>query len=203
MDVSTASRWTDVVFGLAGHAVLLRQAAPTRQEARRLQRPRVALAHAPGPAPPPSRRLDDACVSAAGSWARSWRVVRQAKGRQADEPPRCVGPSLTAPTPQRRYANLYGARGTCAQAIKAVQHALPSDRTAAPPCLAHARRLLLAWAAAGLPHALRTPTLRHPALAQAQPATVLLPLCKLAAQITQDKDRMLLHWPSAWPVKAL
>jgi Transposase DDE domain group 1 len=29
IDVITAYRWTDFVFGLAGNAVLLRQAAPT------------------------------------------------------------------------------------------------------------------------------------------------------------------------------
>ena len=34
--VSAPRRWTDVVFGLAGHAVWLRQAAPPIQEARRL-----------------------------------------------------------------------------------------------------------------------------------------------------------------------
>ena len=34
--VSAPRRWTDVVFGLAGNAVWLRQAAPPIQEARRL-----------------------------------------------------------------------------------------------------------------------------------------------------------------------
>src|SRR4051812_28364394 len=46
IDVVTSYRWTDVVFGLAGNAVLLRQAAATIQEARRLHQQRVALAQA-------------------------------------------------------------------------------------------------------------------------------------------------------------
>src|ERR671925_973924 len=56
MDVVTSYRWTDFVFGLAGNAVLLRQAAATLQEARRLHQQRVALAHAHGQAPPASSR---------------------------------------------------------------------------------------------------------------------------------------------------
>jgi Transposase DDE domain group 1 len=57
LDVLTAYRWTDFVFGLAGNAVLLRQAAPTLQAARRLHQQRVAWAHAYGQVPPTSSRL--------------------------------------------------------------------------------------------------------------------------------------------------
>src|SRR6266480_6957626 len=42
IDVIASRRCTDFVFGLAGNAVLLRQAAPTRQEARRLHHHRAA-----------------------------------------------------------------------------------------------------------------------------------------------------------------
>ena len=101
------------------------------------------------------------------------------------------------------YDDLYGARGNGANAIKAVQGDRHSDRTAAPTCRAHALRRLLAWAASLLPHALRTPTLAHTALATAQPATLIRTLCKVAPQIKQDKDRMLLHLPPSCPVKAL
>jgi len=64
-------------------------------------------------------------------------------------------------------------------------------------------RLLLAGAAYGLHHALRAQTLQQTALAQAQPSTVILTLCKVAAQVKQYKDRLLLHLPSSCPVKAL
>jgi len=107
------------------------------------------------------------------------------------------------PPPQMRYEDLYGARGHGANASKAVQGALQSDRTSATTCLANAMRLLLACAASVLPHALRTHTLPHTALAHAQPSTVLLPLFKVATQIKQYKDRILLHLPSSCPVKAL
>jgi hypothetical protein len=50
---------------------------------------------------------------------------------------------------------------------------------------------------------LRTSTLRHTALAQAQPSTIILTLFKIAAQVKQYKDRILLHLPSACPVQAL
>lgn len=59
MDVITSYRWTDFVFGLAGNAVLLRQAAPLLQEARRLHHQRVALALAHGQTLPTSSRLYD------------------------------------------------------------------------------------------------------------------------------------------------
>jgi hypothetical protein len=62
IDVITSDRWTDFVFGLAGNAVLLWQAAATLQEARRRHRHRVALAHAHGQAPPTRSRLSDEFV---------------------------------------------------------------------------------------------------------------------------------------------
>src|SRR4029450_13303008 len=61
----------------------------------------------------------------------------------------------------------------------------------------------VACAAYALHHALRTHTLQHTALAQAPPSTVILTFFKLATQIKQYKDRILLHLPSSCPVKAL
>ena len=101
------------------------------------------------------------------------------------------------------YEDLYGARGHGANAIKAVQGDLQSDRTSATTCLANATRLLLACAAYVLHHALRTHPLTHTALATAQPSTVILTLCKVATQVKQSKDRMLLRLPTSCPVKAL
>jgi hypothetical protein len=203
IDVIASYRWTDFVFGLAGNAVLLRQAAATLQEARRLHCHRVALAHFHGQAPPTSSRLYDEFVYAARSWAQSWRVVLKAEVMQADDNPRFVVTSLAAPTPQMLYEDLYCARGNCENAIKAVKNDLHSDRTSATTFLANAMRLLLACAAYILHHALRTHTLHHTALAQAQPLTVILTLFKIATQIKQYKDRILLHLPTSCPVKAL
>ena len=101
------------------------------------------------------------------------------------------------------YEDLSGARGNCANAMKAGKCALQSDRTSATTCLANAVRLLLAGGAYVLPHALRTHTLAHTTLATAQPSTVIRTLFKVATQVKQYKDRILLHLPTSCPVKAL
>jgi hypothetical protein len=203
IDVLAHRRWTDFVFGLAGNAVLLRQAAPTIQAARRLHHQRGLLAQAHGQASPVSSRLYDEFVYAAQSWAQPWRVVLKAEVMSAGDNPRFVVTSLEAPTPQMLYEDLYCARGNCENAIKAVKLDLHSDRTSATTFLANAMRLVLACAAYALHHALRTNTLQHTTLAQAQPSTVILTLFKIATQIKQYKDRILLHLPSSCPVKAL
>lgn len=203
LDVLAHRRRIDFIFGLAGNAVLLRQAAPVIDEARRLHQQRVALAHAHGKAPPTSSRLYEAFAYAAMSWAQAWRVVLKAEVMSAGDNPRFVVTSLEAPTPQMLYEDLYCARGNCENDIKAVKRDLHSDRTSATTFLANAMRLLLACAAYALHHALRTHTLQHTGLANAQPATVILTLFKVATQIKQYKDRILLHLPSSCPVKAL
>jgi hypothetical protein len=120
-----------------------------------------------------------------------------------DDTPRVVVTSLEAPGPQKVYADLYGARGTCDNARKAVTGALHSDRTSATTFLAHAMRLLLSCAASVLHHALRTPTRSHTTRATAQPSTVIRTLCKGATQVQPSQDRMRLHLPTSCPVKAL
>ena len=130
-------------------------------------------------------------------------MVLKADVLSAGDNPRFVVTSLDAPTPQMLYEDLYCARGNCENGIKAVKCDLQSDRTSATTFLANAMRLLLACAAYVLHHALRTHTLQHTALANAQPSTVILTLFKVATQIKQYKDRILLHLPSSCPVKAL
>jgi hypothetical protein len=196
-------RWTDFVCGLAGNAVLLRHAEPVMQEERRLSRQRLAQAPAYGEPPPTSRRVYEEFAYAAGSWTQPWQVVLKAEVMSAGDNPRFVVTSLSAPSPQILYEDLYCARGNCENAIQAVTVDLQSARTSATTFLAHAMRLVLACAAYALHHALRIPTLHHTALAQAQPSTVILTLFKIATQINQYKDRFLLHLPSSGPVKAL
>jgi hypothetical protein len=203
IDVIANRRLSDFVFGLAGNAVLLRHAAPVLQEARRLQQQRTATARAYGQRLPASSRLYEEFSYAAASWARPWRVVLKAEVMAAGDNPRFVVTSLAAPPPQMLYEDLYCARGNCENDIKAVKCDLHSDRTSATTFLANSMRLLLACAAYVLHHALRRDTLQHTALAQAQPSTVMLTLFKVATQIKQYKDRILLHLPSSCPVKAL
>ena len=203
IDVIANRRLTDFVFGLAGNAVLLRHAAPVLQEVRRLHQQRTATALAYGQRLPVSSRLYEEFSYAAASWSHPWRVVLKAEVMAAGDNPRFVVTSLAAPPPQMLYEDLYCARGNCENAIKAVKCDLHSDRTSATTFLANSMRLLLACAAYVLHHALRTHTLQHTALAQAQPSTVMLTLFKGATQIKQYKDRILLHLPSSCPVKAL
>jgi Transposase DDE domain group 1 len=203
IDVIASRRWTDFVFGLAGNAVILRQAAPVMQEARALHQQRTTLAQAHGARPPASSRVYDECSYAAASWAQPWRVIVKAEVMAAGDNPRFVVTSLAAPTPQMLYEDLYCARGNCENDIKAVKCDLRSDRTSATTFLANAMRLLLACAAYALHHALRTHTLQHTGLAHAQPTTVIVTLFKVATQIKQYKDRILLHLPSSCPVKSL
>jgi hypothetical protein len=203
MEVIAHRRWPDCVFGLTSNAVLLRQAAARMQAARRLHQYRGGLAQVRRYAPPPSSRLYEEFYSAAQSWAQPWRVVLKAEVMSAGDNPRLVVTSVAAPTPQMRYEDRSCARGTCENALKAVQVDLRSDRTAATPFLANAMRRLLACAASVLHHAGRTHTVQHTGLAQAQPSTIMLTLCKIAAQVKQYKDRICLHLPSACPVKAL
>src|SRR5262245_55735177 len=203
IEVITSYRWTDFVFGLAGNAVLLRHAAPTVEAARQLHHPRVTLAQAHSQAPPPSSRLYNAFSYAAGSWAHPWRVVLKAEVMQAGDNPRFVVTSLAAPPPAMLYEELYCARGNGEKDIKAEKIDVRSDRTSATTVLAKALRLLRACAAYVLHDALLTSTLHQTALAQAQPSTIILTLFNLAAQVKQYKARILLHLPSACPLKAL
>ena len=203
IDVIAPRRWTDFVFGLAGNAVLLRHADPVMQDGRCLHQQRTALAQAHRASPPPSSRLYAEFAYAAASWAQPWRVILKAEVMAAGDNPRFVVTSLAAPTPQRVYEDIYCARGNCENDIKAVKGDLHSDRTSATTFLAHAMRLLLSCAAYVLHHALRTHTLQHTALAQAQPSTLILTLFKVATQIKQYKDSILLHLPTSCPVQGL
>ena len=196
-------RGVDLVFGLAGNPVLLRQAGPVMQEARALFQQQTAVATAYGEAPPASRRVYEAFPYAAASWDQPWRVIVKAEVMAAGDNPRCVVTSLEAPSPQQVYEELYCARGNCENDIKAVKGELHSDRTSDTPFLANAVRLLLACGASVLHHALRTHTLAHTALATAQPSTVMLTLFKVATHVKHYKDRVLLHLPTSCPVKAL
>jgi hypothetical protein len=203
LEVIAQQPLTDFVFGLAGNAVLLRQAAPVMQAVRQRHRQRSTLAQAHGEQSPASSRLYEAFSYAAASWAQAWRVILKAAVMPAGDNPRFVVTSLTAPTPQMLYADLYCARGNCENDIQAVKCDLHSDRTAATTFLANTMRLLLACAAYVLHHALRTHTLQQTVLAHAQPSTVILTLFKVATQVKQYKDRILLRLPSSCPVKGL
>jgi hypothetical protein len=93
--------WSEFVFDLADHAVLLRQAAPGTQDARWLHQQRTALAQAHGERPPASRRMSEEFASAAASWSQPWRFLVTAAVMAAGDNPRCGVTSREAPTPPR------------------------------------------------------------------------------------------------------
>ena len=78
-----------------------------------------------------------------------------------------------------------------------------SNRTSASSFLANFARLLLTAGAYVLHQQLRHLGLQGTSLALAQPRTVMLTLFKIAARVKQYKDRVLLHLPSACPVRGL
>lgn len=90
IEVLAHRRHTDFVFGLAGNAVLLRQAAPVRQEARALFQQQTAVPAAAGESPLASRRLYEDCPYAAASWEQPWRVIVKAEIMAAGDTPRFV-----------------------------------------------------------------------------------------------------------------
>src|SRR5262249_25501565 len=100
LDVLAHRRGIDFIFGLAGNAVVLRQAAPIIQEARGLYQQRTAQAQAHGERPPASSRVYAEFASAVASWSQPWRVIVKAEVMAAGDNPRFVVTSLAAPTPQ-------------------------------------------------------------------------------------------------------
>ena len=188
---------TDFIFGLAGNAVLNRLAEPTLQQARALHAQRQAFGdHA-------SVRLYEEFQYAAGSWHKPCRVILKAEVMALGDNPRFVVTSMDLPDPQTIYCDLYCARGQAENFIKQVKCDLAADRTSCTTFLANCMRLILHCAAYVLHQQLRTEALKHTELATAQPNTVILKLFKVAAQVRQYKDRVILHLPSAYPFKHL
>jgi hypothetical protein len=105
------------------------------------------------------------------------------------------------PSPESLYRDLYCARGQDENFSQMVKNDLASDRTSDHSFLANHMRLFFACAAYVLHHALRSEVLVHTELANAQPATVILKLFKLAVRVVQYKDRVRLHLPSSYPLK--
>lgn len=109
-------------------------------------------------------------------------------------------PGLDADT---LYEDIYCARGQAENYIKHLKGDLAADRTSCTSFLANCMRLLLHAAAYVLHQKLRTEALQHTALSQAQTATVIAKLFKIAVLVRQGKNKIILHLPSACTVKHL
>lgn len=193
----------DFIFGLAGNKVLSPKAKPLLEQARALHQTRCANARRLGHPEPTATRLYDDIDYQATSWLKAYRVVVKAEVMALGDNPRYVVTSLTDPSPDILYKDLYCARGQDENFIKAVKNDLASDRTSDHAFLANHLRLFYSCAAYVLIHSLRENTLVHTELAKAQPVSIILKLFKLAVRVVQYKDRIKLSLPSACPVKDL
>ena len=193
----------DFIFGLAGNKVLSPKAKPLLEEARALHQTRCTNAQRQGSPAPEATRLYDDVAYQAGSWPKAYRVVVKAEVMALGDNPRYVVTSLTDPTPESLYRDLYCARGQDENFIKAVKNDLASDRTSDHAFLANHLRLFYSCAAYVLIHSLRENTLVHTELAKAQPMSIILKLFKLAVRVVQYKDRIKLSLPSSCPMKGV
>lgn len=191
----------DFLFGLAGHKGLSPKAEPLLEKARALHQTQCANARRLGNAAPEATRRYDDIEDQAGSWPKADRVVVKAEGMALGDHPRYVVTSLTDPTPDGLYNELYCARGQDEHFIKAVKNDLASDRTSDHAFLAHHLRMFSSCAAYGLIHSLRENTLVHTERAQAQPVSIILKLFKRAVRVVQYKDRIKRSLPTACPMK--
>jgi hypothetical protein len=203
MELALADPHTDFIFGLTGNRVLARLAQPFLEENRIRHEVRCENARRLDQPLPQSTRTYHDVDYAAGSWPQAFRVVLKAEVMSLGENPRFVVTSLDLPTPESLYRDLYCARGQDENFIKMVKNDLASDRTSDHAFLANHMRLFFACAAYVLHHALRTEVLVHTELANAQPATVILKLFKIAVRVVQYKDRIRLHLPTSCPFKVL
>jgi hypothetical protein len=191
----------DFLFGLVGNKVLSPKAKPLLEHARALHQTRCANAQRLGHPEPAATRLYDDLDYQAASWPQAYRVVAKAEVMALGDNPRYVVTSLTDPSPDILYKELYCARGQDENFIKAVKNDLASDRTSDHAFLANHLRLFYSCAAYALIHGVRENTLVHTELAKAQPVSIILKLFKLAVRVVQYKDRIKLSLPSSCPMK--
>lgn len=152
---------------------------------------------------PNAVRLFDEFAYQARSWPRAWRVLLKAEVMALGENTRFIVTSLPGLDAAMLYEEIYCARGQAENYIKHLKDDLAADRTSCTSFLANCVRLLLHAAAYVLHQQLRTEALRHTALSQAQPKTVIAKLFKIAVRVKQYKNKIVLQLPSACPVKHL
>ncbi|MDY7575792.1 IS1380 family transposase [Actimicrobium sp. CCI2.3] len=188
----------DFVFGFSSNPKLLKLAESTRLSACDLWA--AVQTH---DVVPEAVRLFDEFDYRARSWPRAWRVLLKAEVMALGQNSRFIVTSLPSLDAGTLYEDIYCARGQAENYIKHLKGDLAADRTSCTSFLANCLRLLLHAAAYVLHQQLRTQALQHTALSQAQPATVIAKLFKIAVQVRQCKNRIVLHFPSACTVKHL
>jgi hypothetical protein len=189
---------TDFIFGFSSNARLKVLAEPTLLRACDLW-----VSVQAQDVVPDAVRLFDEFDYRADSWPRTWRVLFKAEVMALGENPRFVVTSLAGLDAGMLYEDIYCARGQSENYIKHLKGDLAADRTSCTSFLANCMRLQLHAAAYILHQQLRTQALQHTPLSQAQPSTVIAKLFKIAVQVRQCKNKIILHLPSAFPLKNL
>lgn len=189
---------TDFILGFPGNPKLQALAEPTKLRACDLWA--AVQTHE---VVPEAVRLFGEFPYAARSWPKAWRVLLKAEVMALGENPRFVVTSLVGLDAGTLYEEIYCARGQSENFIKHLKTDLAADRTSCTSFIANCMRLLLHAAAYILHQQLRTQALSHTALSQAQPSTVIAKLFKIAVQVRQSKQRVILHLPSTCAVKHL
>jgi hypothetical protein len=190
MQLVLADPQADFIFGLSSNAILKPLAQPFLEATRRQHDVRCENARRHHQPVPVATQTYHELDYAAKTWPQPFRVVLNAEVMALGDNPRFVVTSLDRPTPQSLYCDLYCARGQDENWIKMLKNDLASDRTSDHRFLANHLRLFFACGAYVLHQALRTEVLVHTELAQAQPATVILKLFKIAVRVVQYKDRI-------------
>lgn len=188
----------DFIFGFSCNVKLLAMAEPTRLRAIDLW----IAAQSQDVVPNAVRQFEEFTYKAR-SWPKAWRVLLKAEVMALGENTRFIVTSLPGLDAGTLYEEIYCARGQAENYIKHLKHDLAADRTSCTSFLANCMRLLLHAAAYVLHQQLRSQALQHTALSQAQPSTVIAKLFKIAVQVRQYKNKIVLHLPSACPVKYL
>jgi hypothetical protein len=188
----------DFIFGFSCNVKLHKVAEPTKLRAIDLW-----VAAQSQEVVPNAVRLFDDFMYQARSWPKAWRVLLKAEVMALGENTRFIVTSLPGLDAAMLYEDIYCARGQAENYIKHLKDDLAADRTSCTSFLANSMRLLLHASAYVLHQQLRTQALQHTALSQAQPSTVIAKLFKIAVQVRQCKNKIVLHLPSACPFKQL
>ncbi len=139
----------------------------------------------------------------AASWASPRRIICKAEVSAEGENIRFVVTNLETPRTQWIYETVYCGRGQMENYIKDHKLFLHSDRTSCHKFEANQFRLFLHSAAYVLMHTFRTKGLRGTAWSRAQFDQMQLRLLKVGARIEELKTKVTVHFPSAFPLKAV
>jgi len=135
----------------------------------------------------------------AGSWNRERRAVARIEATRLGLDIRFVVTNVERGSAEWIYDSLYCARGQAENLIKLHKTQLRSDRTSCRSAVANQMRLVLHTAAYWLMLMVRDAIPKVRDLAKAEFATLRLRLLKIAARVTETKNRVRIAFAAACP----